>query len=467
MSEAEFTVFQNITIVLQIFIYAASLAYFFYPFMTRKRELGRSRQRKVLIVFVGYSLIYLAGMVFPIWNWLCMILTYVILAAASKYLDMDRNVCLLLMIFFMCIKNLSRLISESPYHILTEKIVLGNTQAELILRNAAVAYVVYIVVSSSVLIAMLYFLRKRISDSITVLNIKEICYLGLIPVTGALFVDVIHRVFITIQGNEVFQLYMQYPIFLGIVPLIAVLFYEGIIITVMSYQQMVMLQKEKEEYFVEEQQLHSLQERTHEVEQFYTGIRQFRHEIRNHLTNIKGLAESGKYEDMEQYIAKMDDSLSVFELTVKTGNSITDVIVNDKKKAADKLGIKFQTEFIYPQSSKYNAYDVGIILNNLLTNALEACEKMNGKERYIILSGRQKRKFFLIEVKNSFVGEIEFDKNTDLPVSTKQNDNSLHGIGLSNVKREVEKYMGDVKIKIKKNEFGVTVLLQERSNDNE
>lgn len=467
MSEAEFTVFQNITIVLQIFIYAASLAYFFYPFMTRKKEQGRSRKRKVLIVFVGYSLIYLAGMVFPIWNWLCMILTYVILAAASKYLDMDRNVCLLLMIFFMCIKNLSRLISESPYHILTEKIVLGNTQAELILRNAAVAYVVYIVVSSSVLIAMLYFLRKRISDSITVLNIKEICYLGLIPVTGALFVDVIHRVFITIQGNEVFQLYMQYPIFLGIVPLIAVLFYAGIIITVMSYQQMVMLQKEKEEYFVEEQQLHSLQERTHEVEQFYTGIRQFRHEIRNHLTNIKGLAESGKYEDMEQYIAKMDDSLSVFELTVKTGNSITDVIVNDKKKAADKLGIKFQTEFIYPQSSKYNAYDVGIILNNLLTNALEACEKMNGKERYIILSGRQKRKFFLIEVKNSFVGEIEFDKNTDLPVSTKQNDNSLHGIGLSNVKREVEKYMGDVKIKIKKNEFGVTVLLQERSNDNE
>lgn len=467
MSEAEFTVFQNITIVLQIFIYAASLAYFFYPFMTRKREPGRSRQRKVLIVFVGYSLIYLAGMVFPIWNWLCMILTYVILAAASKYLDMDRNVCLLLMIFFMCIKNLSRLISESPYHILTEKIVSGNTQAELILRNAAVAYVVYIVVSSSVLIAMLYFLRKRISDSITVLNIKEICYLGLIPVTGALFVDVIHRVFITIQGNEVFQLYMQYPIFLGIIPLIAVLFYAGIIITVMSYQQMVTLQKEKEEYFVEEQQLHSLQERTHEVEQFYTGIRQFRHEIRNHLTNIKGLAESGKYEDMEQYIAKMDDSLSIFELTVKTGNSITDVIVNDKKKAADKLGIKFQTEFIYPQSSKYNAYDVGIILNNLLTNALEACEKMNGKERYIILSGRQKRKFFLIEVKNSFVGEIEFDKNTDLPVSTKQNDNSLHGIGLSNVKREVEKYMGDVKIKIKKNEFGVTVLLQERSNDNE
>ena len=258
----------------------------------------------------------------------------------------------------------------------------------------------------------------------------------LIPVAGVLFVNVIRRLFVTVQGNEIFQLYVQYPVFLGIVPLIAIMFYAGIIIVVVSYQRMVTLQEEKEKYFVEEQQLRALQERIEEVEQFYTGISRIRHEMKNHLTNIKGLAESGRYEEMEQYIAKMDDGLNAFELTVKTGNAVTDVIVNDKKKAADKLGIKFQTEFIYPQSNKYNAYDVGIILNNLLTNALEACEKISEKgERYIMLSGRQKRKFFLIEVKNSFEGEIEFDNKTDFPISTKQNDNSksiksLHGIGL-------------------------------------
>lgn len=52
---------------------------------------------------------------------------------------------------------------------------------------------------------------------------------------------------------------------------------------------------------------------------------------------------------------------------------------------------------------------------------------------------------------------------SDLPISTKGNGtDSLHGIGLSNVKQEAEKYMGDVDIKVKKNEFSVTVLLQER-----
>ena len=38
----------------------------------------------------------------------------------------------------------------------------------------------------------------------------------------------------------------------------------------------------------------------------------------------------------------------------------------------------------------------------------------------------------------------------------------LHDIGLSYVKREAEKYMGDLDIKVKKNEFSVKVLLQER-----
>lgn len=60
----------------------------------------------------------------------------------------------------------------------------------------------------------------------------------------------------------------------------------------------------KEKHFIEEQQVHSIQERMEEVEQFYNGIRQMKHEMRNHLTNIKGLMESGNYEDMQQYLSK-------------------------------------------------------------------------------------------------------------------------------------------------------------------
>ena len=208
------------------------------------------------------------------------------------------------------------------------------------------------------------------------------------------------------HGELSIQLYEQYPVLIGIVPVAAALFYAGILVTIISYQKMVGLQKEKERYFVEQQQVHaSIQERMAEVDQFYDGIRRMKHEMKNHLTNIKGLLESGDYGSMGQYISRMDESMDAFEFSIKTGNAVTDVIVNDRQKAAEKQGIRFRSEFTYPESERYDAYDIGIIVNNLLQNALEACGKMRQGDRYIFISSRQKRKFFLIEVRNPFEGD--------------------------------------------------------------
>ena len=312
---------------------------------------------------------------------------------------------------------------------------------------------------------LLLMVRRKLKIKRQELHVKELCYLILIPIVNILFINVIFRVVTVIEDNMIFQLYEQYPIFLGIIPFTEVLFFFGIIMTIILYRQMEKLQEERKKYFVEEQQVHAIQERMEEVEEFYSGIRQMKHEMRNHLTNIKGLAAGENYKDMQQYLTKLEESMNVFEITIKTGNAVTDVIVNDKQKAAGKLGIQFQSEFIYPESDRYDAYDIGIIINNLLQNALEACEKMETGERYIMLSGRQKRKFFMIEVINSIEGEIKFDNSTKLPVSTKEKDKFLHGIGLSNVKREVKKYMGDIDIKVNKNMFSVAVLLQEKSSN--
>ena len=88
---------------------------------------------------------------------------------------------------------------------------------------------------------------------------------------------------------------------------------------------------------------------------------------------------------------------------------------------------------------------------------------MPEEDRYISLVSRQKGKFFLIEVKNTFYGEIRFEQN-GLPETTKTKDKVLHGIGLSNVRREAEKYMGELELRTENHEFYATVLLQERSN---
>ena len=471
MSETGFILFQHIVGGIERVLYAACMTFLFYPFMAGRKEQRNNILKKAAVVFLSYVLAYLACEAASVPGWLCMIILIVLLVSAHRILGMEKNHVFLLNVLFFGIKNICRLIAESLYYILNMKFLQGLYNENVIYRNAAAGYSAVMVLRFGLLFLMLLFIIRSLQKEALELHAKELCYLCLIPIAGILFGNIIFRLFFaeTVKENVFFLLYEQYPVFIGLVPLISVLFYVGIVATVMSYQEMIRLQEEKKKYFVEEQQLRAIRERRGEVEQFYDGIRRMKHEMKNHLTNIKGLAGSGSYEEMEQYIAKMDESLDVFELTIRTGNAVTDVIVNDKQKAADKQGIKFSSEFLYPASDGYDAYDIAIIINNLLQNALEACERMAGGKRYISLSGRQKKRFFLICVKNSFEGEVAFDKNNHLPVSTKADllgkPASMHGIGLSSVKRETAKYLGNVDIRIKKNEFIVTVLLQERSRN--
>lgn len=462
MSEAGFILVVDIAVRVEILLYAVCMVAFFYPFMAGKKEQRKSRIKKVLMVFLIYTVMYFVNMAASVYGWLCMIIVIILLMAASKFLDMNREFTFFLGVIFFCIRNLSALIMRSISYFLDKYLEQKAVSVENVFRNAAWNYVFVAVLQLILFSVMLYAVARLLKKKTLKLHIKELCYLLLIPITGILFVNIIFNILLIVNENLVFQLYEQFPVFLGIVPVVAALFYAGILITIVSYQKMIGLQEEKEKYFVEQQQVHAIQERMEEVEQFYHGIRQMKHEMKNHLTNIKGLVRNGSYGDIEQYIEQMDESMNVFELTIKTGNAVTDVIVNDKQKAAEKQGIQFQSEFSYPKSDGYNAYDIGVIINNLLQNALEACEKMAEGKRYIYLSGRQKKKFYVINVKNLFEGEVTFDTKTNLPLSTKEKDISLHGIGLSNVKREADKYMGDVDIRAKKNEFSVTVLLQER-----
>ena len=462
MSEAGFTLVVDIAVRIETLLYAVCMAAFFYPFMTGKKEQRKSKIKKVLMVFLIYTVMYFVNMAASVYGWLCMIIVIILLMAASKFLDMNREFTFFLGVIFFCIRNLSALIMRSISYFLDKYLEHKAVSVENVFRNAAWNYVFVVVLQLILFSIMLYAVAGLLKKKTMKLHIKELCYLLLTPITGILFVNIIFNILLIVNENLVFQLYEQFPVFLGILPVVAALFYAGILITIVSYQKMIGLQEEKEKYFVEQQQVHAIQERMEEVEQFYHGIRQMKHEMKNHMTNIKGLVRNGSYGDIAQYIDHMDESMNVFELTIKTGNTVTDVIVNDKQKAAEKHGIQFRSEFSYPKSDGYNSYDIGVIINNLLQNALEACEKMAEGKKYIYLSGRQKKKFYLINVKNSFEGEVTFDTKTNLPLSTKGKDIALHGIGLSNVKREADKYMGDVDIRARKNEFSVAVLLQER-----
>lgn len=148
-----------------------------------------------------------------------------------------------------------------------------------------------------------------------------------------------------------------------------------------------------------------------------------------------------------------------------TGNPVTDVVINEAAAQAENLKCEFQTDFSFPEGSGISATDVGIILNNLLDNALEAVAVITEKERYIKLTGERKESFFLIRAENSFDGKILKDKDGSI-VSKKKHeaDGDLHGIGLKSVMSIADKYLGAMDVSVEDKVFMVKVMLQSTEN---
>ena len=459
MSETGFRIFNSAFSIGAELIYAVLLTAFFKPFMS---DQGR-RWRKLLIVFSVYILFEIVcnraalpqGSFGPI--------LMVMLLAVSKWIGLEKSLVFLLTLLYLNARISSGSMVQSLYFIVERSLPFQLEPPEAVFLRAAFLVMLFLLSHTAMLAVMLYALQRQMRKQRMTLHRRELCYISLVPTAGILFGQVISRLLVEFKDGVLLQLYERHPAFLAVVPVLALLFYAGAYLTIAFQQGMAALREEQATHYVEYQQTQSIRARIHEAERFYTSIRRLKHEMRGHLTNIKGLARSGEYASLDDYIAKMDESMSDFELTLQTGNPVTDVIVNDTRQRSLDLGIRFQIDFHYPEPGAYDAFDVGIILQNLLQNAMEACEKVSEGERFIVLTGKRKGRFFLIEVKNSFVGEVVFGQD-GLPVTTKTEEVPMHGIGLSNVRREAEKYMGELELKTDQREFSAVVLLQERSD---
>ena len=292
---------------------------------------------------------------------------------------------------------------------------------------------------------------------------QDIILLSILNFVGSMIANVVNGLLIVRIDTDAFVLFDEKPDLLWKIPMIAVLIFAGEAALIYFWQRYRILLAERQKHFVEEQQVKAMRERLEEAENFYGSIRKVRHEMKNHMANIKGLTEAGEYGEIEEYVRRMDETMQELEYKYVTGNAVTDVIINDKCRRAEKAGIRFGADFRY--GGEIPVFDMGIILNNLLDNAIEACEKLEPGKGFIRLSLKRKKQFLILYVENSFDGAVPVSKGSSLPPTTKQSILpgiiTEHGIGLENVRDIAERYFGGVNIKVKGDVFHVTVMLQQ------
>ena len=120
-----------------------------------------------------------------------------------------------------------------------------------------------------------------------------------------------------------------------------------------------------------------------EVENMYRQMRGWRHDYRSHIQAMKSYAASGDLAAVQSYLDQLDTDLSAVDTIVKTGNKMTDAILNSKISLAGSKNIAVRADAHVPVALTTAELDLCIIIGNLFDNAIEASLALPPDERMI------------------------------------------------------------------------------------
>jgi len=229
----------------------------------------------------------------------------------------------------------------------------------------------------------------------------------------------------------------------------------AIIVLILLYQNIKEKQEEAKQNELLNSQIESMKHHIGRVERLYTDIRGLRHDMGNHITTLEALYETGKGAAADEYMEKLKQELRLSDSEVKSGNPVTDVILSERRQEAQELGIEFVCEFRYPDSETINAFDISVILNNALDNAIRAAKRVvkKGGRARIRIHSYAKNEVYMLEIEN------DFDNDSDYGDRAKADARQGHGYGLPNIKKVAQKYCGDMLIEHAGGVFKLSVML--------
>lgn len=192
------------------------------------------------------------------------------------------------------------------------------------------------------------------------------------------------------------------------------------------------------------------------MEESAEDIRNFRHDINNHIMLLQQLIHNGNEKEVDRYINELADIHQNLKIPYSaTGNVVIDSILNYKLGSVSDPDLKLDVDVCIPTELSIDITDLSAILTNLLDNSLTAVSKVE-KEKHISIKIIYQKGMLMINIINSYNGEIQYSKGK---IVTTKSDVSEHGRGLNNVRNAVEKYDGLLDLTHDERIFTVKVLL--------
>lgn len=218
------------------------------------------------------------------------------------------------------------------------------------------------------------------------------------------------------------------------------------------------------EYAKAEHELHEAQKNYYiSLLEKEATTKKYRHDMNNHVICIKALLDDGNYAELKKYIEEIYNQTSyLVKKGFHTGNSIIDALTNyyyDKNGKSIEISVKGTII----KEIDIDEIALSSIYSNMLVNAVEAQNFIEeGRRKYICVHLKQGEKYVEIVVKNAMVEESL--KNLE-NIETTKYDKENHGLGIGNIKRNVEGNNGKLFIEAGNYEFCMRVILRTKEKN--
>ncbi|MDK2802086.1 MAG: GHKL domain-containing protein [Oscillospiraceae bacterium] len=189
------------------------------------------------------------------------------------------------------------------------------------------------------------------------------------------------------------------------------------------------------------------------INQSSETIRSLNHDMKNHLIILNKLYLDKRKDEIEEYIDKVISQMDDISLS-KSNNFVIDSIINFKLQKILNKNVDIKLDIKIPEIINILAFDITIILGNLLDNAITAIEQSSNKMLDLRISYNLGN--LIIFIDNSFDGNLIVKKDK---LKTTKSAYTNHGMGIDNVEKSLKNYGGEIRIKHTDKIFSVSVII--------
>ncbi len=328
-----------------------------------------------------------------------------------------KAIVTILIIFFLLISDI--LLFMIFINVVNENILQKNSFFDI--------YVVFIVnmIRYLFVLIVINFYKIRIEKNIPLIFSLPIA------LTAVISMVITINMFLVINGNNYKFIYINITL-IFIVCIVSIYIFNKMV-NVMSENARQRILIKQSEYYEKKIEADSKN---------INDTRKIKHDMKNHMYAIKNMAKNNMSKDIITYTNDILGKIEGEKVYINTGNYLIDGILNVKFEEMKNQGIDFKYDVKIPEGIKLPEFEVITILGNLLDNAIEGV-KLIKDNRYIEVFISYKDSNLLIKIVNTFDGLVIKDNKGFV---SRKEEKTYHGIGLENVREQVEKSNGYMNI---------------------